>query len=289
MPRGPEQRPYLLSRSGWAGSQRYGGVAFGEAVTDWTGLRASLARVLGLGLCGLPFSGTDVGGSTAVPSPELYVRWFQLSAFLPVFRGQPFRRTGARDPREWGAEVLPHLRAAVERRERLLPYYVTLTHLAQRTGAPYVRPLWWHRFQDRALRDCDDAFLLGDALLVAPVLERGVRERRVRLPRGCWCDTATGTRYEGGRTVTLAAPLNRLPVLARAGAAVPVAAGDGGLEVAVWSPPPGRSGSGLLVREGGDGWERPPVERLTVRVVGGRVEVVTEEGRPVDLPVRLRG
>jgi alpha-glucosidase len=285
----PELRPFLLSRAGWAGSQRYGGVAPGAAVTDWAGLRASLALVLGLGLCGVPYSGPDFSGGPGSPSPELFLRSFQLATHLPLFRGRPSGRLGARGPWAHGAEVLDAVRAAAARRERLLPFFVTLAHLAQRTGAPYVRPLWWHHFQDRALRDCDDAFLLGDALLVAPVLEPGVHSRRVRLPRGCWYDTATGVRYRGGRTVSLEAPLDRLPVLARAGAAIPVAADAGGLELEVWSPPPGRTGAGLLVRESGDGWGRPPVERLTVRLVNGRAEVSAEDGRPVDLPLRVRG
>lgn len=284
------ERPLLLSQTGWAGSQRYGGVAPPPTETDWPGLRASLARVLGLGLCGVPFSGPDIGGSTGRPSPELYLRWFQLAAYLPLFRGRDRGPgSGVSGPWELSGEVLGAARAAAERREELLPYFVTLAHLARRTGAPYVRPLWWHHFADRELRDCDDAFLLGDALLVAPVLRPGVRRRRVRLPPGSWYDTATGDRHAGGRTVTLDAPLERVPVLARAGAAVPVASGDGGTALEVWAPPPGGSGSGLLIREPEDAWAWPEVERLTVRVADGRTVVAGEDGSPVDLPLRVRG
>lgn len=284
----PAERPFVLSRAGWAGSQRYGGVAPGETVSDWDGLRASLALVLGLALSGVPYSGPDIGGR-GVPgaralSAELYLRWFQLCAYLPLFRGRD-----AALPWRFGPDILGHARAAAERRERLLPYFVTLAHLAQRTGAPYVRPLWWHRFQDRGLRECDDAFLLGDALLVAPVLDAGARSRRVRLPRGCWYDTATGVRHEGACTVTLDAPLGRVPVLARAGAAVPVTDGGSGLELEVWPPPPGRTGSGLLIREPGDGWGRAEVERLTVRMRRGVPVVTGEDDLPVELPVRVCG
>src|SRR2546422_546342 len=80
---------------------------------------------------------------------------------------------------------------AMRERERLMPYLYTLAHLAQRTGAPYVRPLWWDDTEDRKLRDGGDAFLLGDALLVAPVLQPGSEVRTLRLPRGRWYDTAT--------------------------------------------------------------------------------------------------
>ncbi|MFR9675730.1 glycoside hydrolase family 31 protein [Streptomyces sp. TR02-1] len=284
--RHPGRRPCLLSRSGWAGSQRYGGVVSGEGTPGWAGLRASLARVLGLGLCGQPFSGPDLPRMAECP-PELYLRWFQLAAFLPLFRGHG--PSSEREPEAYGREVLGGLREALEERERLLPYFVTLARLAQRTGAPYVRPLWWHRFRDRELRGCDDAFLLGDSLLVAPVLEPGVTQRRVRLPRGDWYDTATGERSGGDRAVTVDAPLHRIPVLARAGSAIPATGGSDGLVLDVWPPAPGRAGSGLLVRDTGDGWAPAPVERLGVRWREGAVEVVSADGHEVDLPLRIRG
>lgn len=285
----PEERPFLFSRSGWAGMQRYGGTWSGDVATGWPGLRASLSLVLGLGLCGVPYSGPDIGGFTGSPSPELYLRWFQLGAYLPLFRTHSAKRAGRREPWEFGPEVLAGARAALDRRERLLPYLVTLAHLAHRTGAPYVRPLWWQHSRDRALRDCDDAFLLGDALLVAPVLEQGAVRRTVRLPRGRWYDTATGEAYEGPARVEIEAPLERIPVLARAGAALPVAGPDGATELEVWAPAPGRTGSGLVIDDAGDGWRRPVVERLTVRMHGGEAAVTHEDGTPVGYRIRVRG
>ncbi|WP_326809253.1 MULTISPECIES: TIM-barrel domain-containing protein [unclassified Streptomyces] len=285
----PERRPFLFSRSGWAGMQRYGGTWSGDVETGWEGLRASLSLVLGLGLCGVPYSGPDVGGFTGHPSPELYLRWFQLGAYLPLFRTHAAKWAGRREPWEFGADVLEHARAALEERERLTPYFVTLAQLAHRTGAPYVRPVWWQHPRDRALRDCEDAFLLGDALLVAPVLEQGIRTREVRLPSGRWYDTATGRAYEGPRTVRLATPGGRVPVLARAGAAVPVRGADGGTELEVWPPAPGRTGSGLVIPDPGEGWERPEAERFTVRGTGNGGAVVEREGGgAVGYAVRVR-
>ncbi|MEV8457555.1 TIM-barrel domain-containing protein [Streptomyces sp. NPDC052095] len=286
----PAERPFLFSRSGWAGMQRYGGTWSGDVETGWPGLRASLALVLGLGLCGVPYSGPDVGGFDGSPSPELYLRWFQLGAYLPLFRTHAAIGAGRREPWEFGTEVLEHARAALAERERLHPYFVTLARLAGLTGAPYVRPLWWRSPGDRALRDCGDAFLLGDALLVAPVLEPGADRRAVRLPRGRWYDTATGAVYEGPGQVLPDAPLSRIPVLARAGSILPVRGADGGVELEVWAPAQGRRGGGAVVRDVGDGWERAEVERYTSRWVDGRV-VVEREGRegPVGYPVRVRG
>ncbi|MGC4951490.1 glycoside hydrolase family 31 protein [Streptomyces sp. DT224] len=284
----PEERPFLFSRSGWAGMQRYGGTWSGDVATGWPGLRASLALVLGLGLCGVPYSGSDVGGFDGSPSPELYLRWFQLGAYLPLFRTHAAIDAGRREPWEFGAEVLAGAREVLVERERLRPYWVALARLAALTGAPYVRPLWWASPGDRGLRDCEDAFLLGDALLVAPVLEPGVVRRAVRLPPGRWYDTVSGAAYEGPGRVVVEAPLSRVPVLARAGAVIPVRGADGGPELEVWAPVAGRPGGGTVVRDAGDGWEPVEVERYTSRLEGGRV-VVERDGGAVDRPVRVRG
>ncbi|MEU0103028.1 glycoside hydrolase family 31 protein [Streptomyces sp. NPDC006267] len=287
----PAERPFLFSRSGWAGMQRYGGTWSGNGSTGWPGLRASLSLVVGLGLCGVPYSGPDVGGFDGFPSPELYLRWFQLGAYLPLFRTHAAIDAGRREPWEFGPEVLEHARAALVERERLHPYFVTLSHVARLTGAPYVRPMWWGAPGDRALRECEDAFLLGDALLVAPVLEPGTRRRAVRLPRGRWYDTATGRAYEGSGQGLVDAPLSRVPVLARAGAVIPVRGADGGPELEVWAPAPGCTGGGLVVRDAGDGWAEVEVERYVTRWEGDRVVVERGDGAGggIDCPVRVRG
>ncbi|MER6611609.1 glycoside hydrolase family 31 protein [Streptomyces sp. NPDC000927] len=285
----PRERPFLFSRSGWAGMQRYGGTWSGDVATGWPGLRASLALVLGLGLCGVPYSGPDVGGFDGSPSPELYLRWFQLGAYVPLFRTHAAIDAGRREPWEFGPQVLEYARAALVERERLRPYFETLAGLAALTGAPYVRPLWWGAPGERALRDCEDAFLLGDALLVAPVLERGADRRAVRLPRGRWYDTATGEVHEGPGQVLLDAPLSRVPVLARAGSVLPVRGADGEVELEVWAPAAGRTGGGLVVPDPGDGRERAEVERYTTRLVDGKVVVEREGAEGPGRPVRVRG
>ncbi|WP_094220781.1 glycoside hydrolase family 31 protein [Streptomyces diastatochromogenes] len=288
----PQERPFLFSRSGWAGMHRYGGTWSGDVATGWPGLRASLSLVLGLGLCGVPYSGPDVGGFDGSPSPELYLRWFQLGAYLPLFRTHASLRAGRREPWEFGPEVLEHARVALRERRRLLPYFMTLAHLARRTGAPYVRPLWWGAPEDRALRDCEDAFLLGDSLLVAPVMDSGAERRAVQLPRGRWYDTVTEEAYEGPAQVLVDAPLSRIPVLARAGSVVPVRGEDGGLELEVWAPARGRTGGGLVAADEGEGWDEPEIERYAARWQGRRVVVTRERedgASEPSCPVRVRG
>lgn len=283
----PDERPFLVSGSGWTGVQRYGGVWAGPVPDGWPGLRASLALVLGLGVCGVPFAGAAAGAGAGM-SAELYLRRLQLGAYLPLLRTG---ETGA-EPWGFGPEVLAHARAALRERERLRPYLLGLAHLARLTGAPYVRPLWWGCPEDRMLRDCEDAFLLGDSLLVAPVLEPGSDRRAVRLPRGRWYDTATERAYEGPAQVLVDAPVSRIPVLARAGTVLPVQGEDGRVELEVWAPAAGRKGGGLVVRDTGAGWALSEIERYATRLVEGRVVVerVTDEGRvAVDGPVRVRG
>ncbi|MEV0694417.1 glycoside hydrolase family 31 protein [Streptomyces sp. NPDC050388] len=286
----PQERPFVFSRSGWAGMQRYGGTWSGEVATGWAGLRASLALVMGLGLCGVPYAGPDVGGFGGDLSAELYLRWLQLGAHLPLFRTHA--GTGSKEPWEFGAEVVRHARTALVGRRRLQPYFVTLAHLARRTGAPCVRPLWWSAPEERALRDCGDAFLLGDCLLVAPVLAPGVERRTVRLPGGRWYESATGRAYDGPARVLVDAPPDRIPVFARAGSVIPVRGEDGGLELEVWAPVRGRTGSGTVVADVDDGWEEPEIERYGVRWAGARI-VVEREGadgaRELPYPARVRG
>lgn len=288
----PDERPFVMSRSGWTGMQRYGGAWAGDMTTGWPALRASLSLVLGLGLCGVPYAGPDVGDEGG-RSAELYLRRLQLAAHLPLLR-----TSGSGTPLSYGPEVTAWARDALVERERLGPYFTTLAHLARLTGAPYVRPLWWRSPQDRPLRDCEDAFLLGDSLLVAPVLEPGADRRAVRLPRGRWYDTASGLPYEGPGQVLVDAPLSRVPVLARAGAVLPVLAEPGSEEgrdevaLEVWAPAAGRRGGGLVVRDTGEGWAEPEIERYATRLVNGRVVVerTTDDGPvAVEREVRVRG
>ncbi|TXS51515.1 glycoside hydrolase family 31 protein [Streptomyces sp. t39] len=290
----PAERPFVVSRAGWAGMQRYGGAWCDEVPAGWAGLRAALSLVLGLGLSGVPLAGARTaaagGDASGPPAPaadgegELWLRGLQLGAFLPLFltAGVP-RATG---------RYADAVAAVLRERERLRPYLVSLAHLSRLTGAPMVRPLWWGCPEDRALRDCEDAFLLGDSLLVAPVLERGAACRAVRLPRGRWYDTATERVHEGPGTVTVDAPPARIPVLARAGTVLAVRGADGAVELEAWAPAPGRKGGGLVVRDSGDGWAEPEIERYATGWADGRVGVerwVGDDRVPVTSGLRMRG
>ncbi|MBM7818006.1 alpha-D-xyloside xylohydrolase [Cellulosimicrobium cellulans] len=234
----------LLSRSAWAGSQRYGAAVWsGDIPATWDSLATQVRAGLGVAMSGIPWWTTDIGGfhggDAADPAyRELMVRWFQFGAFCPLFRlhgdreprtATGFDQTGG--PNEvwsFGDEAYAILADHLHVRERLRPYLHEQMSRAARDGLPPMRPLFVDFGDDARAWDVDDQFLLGPDLLVAPVLRAGERERDVYLPAGtAWTDAWTGQRYDGGATVRVPAPLERIPVLVRDGADVPVAPPEG--------------------------------------------------------------
>lgn len=182
----PQRRPFILSRSGWAGVQRYAWNWTGDVESTWEALRQTVATVLGLALSGIAFTGPDVGGFSGAPSAELYLRWFQLATFLPFFRTHSAKFIPRREPWSFGEPTLSIAREFLKLRYRLLPYLYTLAWTASQTGHPLVRPLFWPDGKDPTLWDVQDEFLLGESLLVAPVLVQGAQAREVILPEGTW-------------------------------------------------------------------------------------------------------
>jgi len=223
----PDERPLVISRSVWAGSQRTCTHWLGDNYADWAALRNVPQLVMNLGLSGIPFTGPDTGGFIGAPDPELLIRWNQLSIFTPFFRNHTAKTTPDQEPWALGEECERLSRAAIELRYRLLPYLYTAHWQSTQTGMPLMRPLLLafqddpHSVRGTGGRSPDDVFMAGDALLVAPVYAPGQRERAVTLPPGAWFDFWDDTPYLDGETLSLAAPLERIPVLVRAGSAIP--------------------------------------------------------------------
>lgn len=229
-----------LVRCAWAGSQRYGALVWsGDVASTWQSLRNQISAGIHMGVAGIPWWTMDIGGfhggRTEDPAfHELLIRWFQVGAFSPVMRlhgdrtpadevrssdGSLRRHTGA-DNEIWsfGPQVEERLTGLLRVRERLRPYLREVMAAAHTNGTPVLRGLFYEFGSDPLTHDLTDQFLLGPDLLVAPVLEPGVRLRTVYLPYGAsWTDVATGTVHEGGREVVLDAPLGRIPILARDG------------------------------------------------------------------------
>ena len=220
----PDQRVFLLCRSGAAGMQQFGATTWsGDINNDFATLEAQIPLGLNTGLSGVPYWGTDIGGFFhSVPETgELYARWFQLGAFSPIFRshGWVWRE---HVPWAHGPEIEAICRRYAELRYRLLPYTYTLAWQAHRLGLPLMRPLVLNYPDDPRVWGLGHQFLWGDDLLVAPVTREGATAWPVYLPAGRWHDFWTGTRYDGPGGVMLPAPLDRLPLLVRAGGILPM-------------------------------------------------------------------
>jgi alpha-D-xyloside xylohydrolase len=228
-----------LNRSSWAGAQRYGAALWsGDIDVDFASLRTQIKAGLNVMMSGIPWWTTDIGGfHGGDPDDRAYrevlVRWFQYGTFCPLFRLHGFRgpaqvlepaMTGR--PNEvwsYGDEVYQILADHLRLRERLRPYLMRQMRTTAETGLPPMRPLFLEFPEDPQAWRVEDAFLFGADLLVAPVTEAGVRERPVHLPAGArWTDAWTGEAYEGGQVVTVAAPIERIPLFLRDGARLPV-------------------------------------------------------------------
>lgn len=221
----PGLRPYVLTRAGCPGVQRYAQTWTGDNTTSWHTLRYNIPMGLGSGLSGLPNTGHDVGGfAGGRPDPELFVRWVQNGIFHPRFTIHSMGSEGEASEPWMHPDALPHIRAALALRYRLIPYLYTLAFDAAQRGTPIIRPLVYHFQHDARCQDESFDFMLGPNLLVASVLEAGARARRVYLPSGAmWCDFYSGQWHSGGQDIEVAAPLEHIPLFVPAGGMIPTA------------------------------------------------------------------
>ena len=164
----PEKRPFILSRSGYLGSHRYGATWTGDNKGTWKYLKLSIPMVINLGLSGQGFSGPDIGGFDGNTDADLFAHWIAVGAFYPFSRGHASKGTNEKEPWAFGPEVEKVAQVAMNRRYRLLPYSYTLFHDASITGMPVMRPLFFADVKDTSLRREEQAFLLGADLMVVP-------------------------------------------------------------------------------------------------------------------------
>jgi alpha-glucosidase len=221
----PGKRPYLISRSGGPGMQRYVQTWSGDNRTDWTTLRYNLRMGHGLSLSGLYNFGHDIGGFAGPkPDPELFLRWIEQGVFWPRFTIHSWNDDGSANEPWMHPQILPQIRACFELRERLVPLHYDLLWRAHRDHEPILRPLFLDFPEQAQAYEEDDSHLLGKRLLIAPVVDSGLSERSVFLP-ACtegWIDIASGAHHRGGGRVTVAAPLGRCPAFILGGSILPL-------------------------------------------------------------------
>ncbi len=187
----PDRRPFVLTRAGYIGSQRYAATWTGDNSSDWNDLEQSIPMIINLGISGQPFSGPDIGGfignGPRDPAERAlqFSRWMGVGALFPFSRGHTAKGNIDKEPWSFGPATELVSKLSLQRRYRLMPYYYTLFREASVTNMPVMRPVFFADPKDPALRSEDDCFLIGDAILVVPQLQPDSTRRPIE-PRGIW-------------------------------------------------------------------------------------------------------
>ncbi|MDT3425555.1 alpha-glucosidase [Paenibacillus forsythiae] len=215
------RRPFVLSRAGYAGIQRYAAVWTGDNRSYWEHMALAMPMVLNLGLSGIAFAGPDIGGFGHHTTGELLARWTQMGALFPFCRNHSMLDTVRQEPWSFGTEVEDICREYINLRYALMPLIFSVFREAAETGMPVIRPLLLEYPDDSNTVNLCDQFLLGDQVLAAPVYRPDTYHRVVYLPEGNWFDYWTGERREGGAHIMAHAPLDTLPLYVKEGAIIP--------------------------------------------------------------------
>ena len=221
----PKQRPFILMRAGYSGSQRYGLIPWsGDVLRSWGGLQAQPEIALQMGMQGLGYMHSDLGGFAEgeMFDPELYTRWMQYGVFQPIYRPHAQEHI-APEPVFHDKKTKELAKKAIELRYRLLPYNYTLAFENHRTGMPFMRPLLFEDPENDKLQEYSKAYLWGKDILVAPVLEPKQKQQEVYFPKSSnWIDGYTGEKFAGGSSATVTLYEDRIPTFVREGALIPM-------------------------------------------------------------------
>jgi alpha-D-xyloside xylohydrolase len=233
-----------LIRCAWAGSQRYGALVWsGDIHSSFGSLRNQLAAGLNMGLAGIPWWTTDIGGFHGgwINDPqfhELFIRWFQFGTFSPVMRLHGDREPHKKPLGKEGGAIVPSgaenevwsfseevyeiCKKYLFLREKMRPYIKAQMEAAHKKGTPVMRPLFYDFPEDKKTWEIEDQYMFGNEYLVAPILFEGLRERQLYLPSGeSWTDVWTGKTYEGGEFISIDVSLDNIPVFGRKGIKLP--------------------------------------------------------------------
>ncbi|MBE7177440.1 MAG: glycoside hydrolase family 31 protein [Mucilaginibacter polytrichastri] len=215
------KRPFTITRAGYSGVQRYALVWTGDNVASWEHLQMGCRQLQRLSVSGISFCGTDIGGFSGEPGPELFTRWIQFGVFSPFMRAHSAGDTNEREPWSFDEPYTSINRKFIELRYKLLPYIYSAFWEHHRYGFPVLRPVVMHEQHNIKNHYREDEYTFGDKILVCPVLHPGVTERNVYLPKGKWYQYWTHELLEGGEEIPVAAPLDSMPIFVKAGSVIP--------------------------------------------------------------------
>lgn len=298
-------RPFILSRAGFAGQQKYTWFWTGDSESSWEEMKQTVFTTLGMSLSGLPYVGSDTGGFWGDPSAELFTRWFQMASFMPFFRTHSGKTFKPREPWEFGEPYVTILREAAKTRYRLLPYLYSVFYNTHVTGYPVIRPIFWIDSSYVTKTDTTE-FILGDSILVAPVTSEGASAVSVNLPGKGWYDFHNPENYHSENNVTVQVTMEKLPVFVKEGSIIPTAVGND-LHLGIYIP---RSDSefsftmysddnknvgkwrldvyeahltsGSLTLNWSEKGDLPfPYSSITIEIFGGKVASATVDGKEI--------
>ena len=219
----PKKRIFVLTRSAYLGTHRYAGSWTGDNLAEWSHLQISLPMLMNMAVSGQIMIGPDIGGFMGKSSGELLVRWYQASILFPFYRNHTVNKTCSQEPWKVGKRKEALIRKAIKLRYSLILYLYNSIRIACETGKPTFKPLWVDYPDDPNVYTkewLETEYLLGDKMLIAPILHRGKRKREVYLPKGIWYDFE-GKEYEGGKTYEVSAPLDVVPIFVKEGTIIP--------------------------------------------------------------------
>jgi len=218
----PDERPFVLTRAAYSGTQRYAATWTGDNSSTWNHINMSTPMLLSLGLCGYTMAGDDIGGFAGSPPADLLTRWFEVGALNPIYRDHTGKGTGDQEPWVHGPQHEAIRRRYVELRYKLLPYIYTAVEESTRTGLPFMRPVFLDYPQTGDFYGNNRDFLFGSDLFVAPVTTEMVDAEEVQLPPGDWYDYWTSQKLSSKTKITLHPALDEIPLYVRAGAIIPM-------------------------------------------------------------------
>jgi len=261
-----DKRVFILSRSAYAGAQRYGVTAWsGDVLSDWVTFQRQIPAGLNYAISGMPYWTTDIGGFISggdLNNPkfrELFVRWFQFGAFSPIFRVHGTRNPSENELWSYGPDAEKILVDYDNLRYRLMPYIYSEAWQVTNNHGTLMRPLVMDWREDVEAQNTGDEYLFGPSILVSPVTTQGATSRTVYLPAATWYDFWTGEKQEGGKRIEADAPLAKLPLFVRAGSIVPMGPkmewstekAEDPIELRIY---PGANGDFVLYEDQNDGY-----------------------------------
>jgi len=257
----PDERPFVLTRAAYSGTQRYAATWTGDNSSTWNHLKMSTPMLLSMGISGYPLVGDDIGGFAGSPPADLLTRWFEVGALNPIYRDHTAKGTLDQEPWAHGPEHEAIRRKYIELRYELMPYLYTGIEEMSRTGLPLMRPVFLEYPQASDFYGDNRDFLFGRDFFVAPVTTDMVDAEEIYLPPGEWYDFWTNAKLSSKEKFTLQPRLDEMPIYVRAGAIVPMQplvqsteeTPNGPLELRVYLPNSNASGDcrGTLYQDDG--------------------------------------